>query len=217
MKLFPHRLIVSSAVLLALFTTAAEAAPKGKGKPLLPPAVATPDAANPIEALAPYINSLEKLLALERDVPPVRVGFFNQAPGRIVTLKASFAEQREKATETDRSKFDAAIATCDTLTGALNERAAVLGNLNASAAVAGSGKLEKGPRKDNLTQGIKGGSVAKAVGSVVERDRERSENRQAKVAAGRSDTALTAMTANNWTKRSGELRKQITDAYARIK
>ena len=89
--------------------------------------------------------------------------------------------------------------------------------MNASAAVAGSGKLEEGPRKDNLAQGIKGGSTAKAVGSVVERDRERGENHQAKVSAARTDNALSAMAVNNWNKRTIELRKQVTDAFARIK
>ena len=56
-----------------------------------------------------------------------------------------------------------------------------------------------------------------AAGAVVERDRERSENHQAKVSAAKNDHALSAMAANNWNKRSIELRRQIIDQYARIK
>jgi hypothetical protein len=189
-----------------------------KGKPKRPaqPATAT-NVASPTEALAPYVNHVDQLLALRRNVPPKQAALYNQAPGRIATLRSQFATEREKADGTNRAKFNAAITTCDVLTSALNERQKVLGDITASQSVEGSGKLEAGPRKDNLTQGIKGGSTAKAAGAIVERDRERAAARAAKARAMASDDALTAMSANRWNKRSIELREQITAAYAKIK
>jgi hypothetical protein len=214
MKTFPLA-ILGLSLLLSLGTLPAQA--KGKGKPKPPAAVIAPNAEAPAEALAPYINNLDELLALERNVKPPRKLLFDQAPGRLVTLRAQFIEVRDKAPEAEREKFNAAVATCDALTRALDERAAMLGKLSASAAVGGSGKLEKGPRKDNLTQGIHGDDDAKAVGAIAERDRERGENRQARISAAKNDNALSAMTANSWTKRSIELRNGIAAAYARIK
>ncbi|MEA3212657.1 MAG: hypothetical protein QOE70_5714 [Chthoniobacter sp.] len=208
-------LLVLAAVLLLLPALPAEAKGKSKGKK--PAAVGALNTAQPAEALTPYIHRLDQLLALDRPGGKGSDAFFAEAPGRLVTLRATFTEEREQAEEGDRGKFEAAIATCDVLTKALEERTAALGNINASGAVAGSGKLEQGPRKDNLTQGIKGGGIAKAVGSLVERDRERAENKQAKASAARSDNALSTMAANKWSKRSSELRQQINDAYARIK
>lgn len=204
------------AALFALSIGPAFAKAKGKGaKPKAPAPAAS--ASSPAEALEPYINHLDQLLALHRSAPPKGLAFFDQAPGRLATLKQGYAVQRDKAQDADRPKFDAAIATCDRLTAALDERQKVLGDIRAAQAVQGSGKLESGPRKDNLTQGINGGSTAKAVGAIVERDREKAAARAAKKSAAKSDDALTAMSANRWNKRSIELRQQITASYAKIK
>src|SRR5947207_5457839 len=108
MKTFP-RLIVLLAMLLSVGTTAL-AKGKPKPKPAPAPAEVTPDPANPTEALAPYINNLDQILALQRKVPPKQAQLFEQAAGRMVTLRASFAAEREKAAEADRGKYDAAMA-----------------------------------------------------------------------------------------------------------
>lgn len=196
---------------LAVFNSPVCAKEKGKR-----PAKAA-SAESPSEALAPYVNRVDQLLKLKRDVPAKQAALFDQAPGRLATLRAKFVAERESADATSRAKFDAGIETCDALTGALNERQKALGDIRASASVKGSGKLEAGPRKDNLTQGIKGGSGAKAVGTVVERDREKAEARAAKGRAAASDDSLTAMAVNRWNQRAIELRQQITTGYARIK
>ena len=112
--------------------------------------------------------------------------------------------------------FDAAVATCDALSRALDERTATISQMNASASVAGSDKLGRGPRKDNLVQGIHGGDLAKAVGSVVERDREKSDNKRAHTAAAHDSKTLEAMTLNRWNQRAIELRRGIIDTYSRI-
>ena len=74
----------------------------------------------------------------------------------MVTLRAGFAAEREKADAAGQKKFDAAMATCDLLARALNERQAVIGDIASSKAVQSSGKMEEGGRKDNLQEGLKG-------------------------------------------------------------
>ena len=188
---------------------------KGKGKGGVPAAPAS--ASNPAEALSPYITHVDQLLALRRQGTPQGMAFLENASGRLATMRLQFVAEKEKAAEGDRARFEAAIATCDRLSGALDERQKVLGDIRASQAVQGSGKLDAGPRKDNLTQGIKGGDEAKAVGAIVEHKREKAAARAAKNQAAANDDALTSMSANRWNKRAIELRQQITASYAQIK
>jgi hypothetical protein len=208
-------LLVLGLLSFVLLDPFAHAAGKGKGKPPGAGVVTNPDATKPREALEPYMVHLDQLLAIDRPEGKVITPFFNQAPGRITTLRQEFVTERGKAAEGDRARFDAAIATCDAITKALDERQKTLGEIQSSAAVSGSTQIGA-RRKDNLTQGIKGGDDAKAVGSVVERDRERAEKRGAAKRAQQGDSALTAMSADRWNKRTIELRKQITDSYGKI-
>ncbi len=212
--LFP----ITVALVFGVFTADAFSAPKGKGKerPRKAEAAAMtkPDSSSPREALQPYIVNVDQLLAIER--PKGRIGvLLNQAPSRLASLRQQFVAEREKAAEADRGKFNAAIATCDALTRALDERQKTAGEMQSSAAVKGSTDLGA-RRKDNLAQGVDGGDRSKAVGSVVERDRERAEHRAARRKAGEGDAALSAMSANRWNQRAIELRKQITESYGRI-
>jgi hypothetical protein len=209
--LFP---LVLVAVALVAFDNHAWAA-KGKNKKQEAPAVAQ---SNPAEELAPYINSIDQLLALRRGkMSPKQSTLITQASGRLVTLRAGFVADRAKAAEADRGKFDAAIATCDGLAQAVNERQETLGNLKSSKAVQSSGKMEEGGRKDNLQQGLDSKGYAKAVGTVVERDREREANAKAAARADQNEDAMNAMAINRWNKRSLELKTAITANYARIR
>jgi len=82
--------------------------PKPRPKPEPAPAPApevAPDPANPTQALAPYINSLDQLLALQRKVSKNDEALFDQASQRMVTLRAGFAAEREKAEPAARAKF----------------------------------------------------------------------------------------------------------------
>lgn len=216
MKTTPLFLLV--AAIVALPTSSALAKGKGKGKGP-GPAPAAQNAESPSKALAPYINNLDALLALQRPPgkkAPAQHALIEKAPGQLVTLRQEFTEQRGKAPEAERAKYDAAIATCNALTGALDERQKVLGDLRASGANKGSGKLEQGPRKDNLQQGLHGDGLAKAVGADVELQREKAANKKAAQTAAANDDALSAMAVNRWNQRSIELRKQINASYARI-
>jgi Na+-transporting methylmalonyl-CoA/oxaloacetate decarboxylase gamma subunit len=190
--------------------------PKSKKAPEPAPAEVPADPANPAQALSFYINNLDQLLALQRKVAKNDAPNYEQAAQRMVTLRAGFAAEREKADAAGRPKFDAAMATCDLLARALNERQAVIGDIASSKAVQSSGKMEEGGRKDNLQEGLKGGGLSKAVGTVVERDRERDEEAKAAARNAANNNAMTAMTLNRWTKRSLELKAAVNDSYARI-
>jgi hypothetical protein len=206
----------SVALLLLLVSVPSVEAAKKTKPASVPPAVAQPNTAQPTEALAPYINNLEELLSLERPGKKNARPLLTQASGRIATLRQGFIAQRAQAAPEQKGKFQAAIATCDSIASALDERQKAAGDLDASQAVRGTSKLDQGPRKDNLAQGIKGGDKAKAVGAVVERDRERAAAKAAKNRAAAGDDALTAMAENRWNKRSLELRQQIMASYSRI-
>jgi hypothetical protein len=214
MKMF-SRLALLSAVLVSVGVTA-HAKPKGKPRPAPAPAEVAPDPANPTAALAPYINKLDQLLALQRNVPKNEAPLVEQAAQRMVTLRASFAAEREKSEPAGRGKFDAAMATCDVLAQALAERQAVLGDLTSSKSVQGSGKMEEAGRKDNLQEGLKGGGISKAVGTVVERNREREANAKAAARTAANDNAMTAMAVNRWNKRSLEWKTAVNESYGRI-
>ena len=207
------------AALIAIFTAPASAKgkPKPKPKPAAPQPAAKPDYSKPSDVLAPYITNLEQLLALQRTAPKPVMPLLEQASGQLVVIRLEIAAVRKTAEPADQPKLDAGIATCDALTKSLEERQKVLGDIQASRSVKGSGKLEGGPRKDVLSQGVKGGDLAKAVGTIAEYKREQAAIAASKTSAGETDDALTAMSVNRWNKRAVELRKYITDAYSRTK
>jgi hypothetical protein len=194
-------------------------AKKKKGKAAQEEPAAPPEGnpAIPAEALAPYINNIDGILALHRQVNKSNELLFTQAGGRMITLRQQFLGEMDAAPDDKKAKFKAAVATCDLISAALDERQKVLADLGSSQAVAGGGKLEAPAKKDNLTQGIHGTGTAKAVGAIVERDRERQAVAQGKAHAAANDNALTAMAANRWTQRSIEWRQKIVGAYTQIR
>jgi hypothetical protein len=206
-----------AALLFALPTGVYAKPKKGKGNQQQPAGPQQGNPAMPAEALSPYINNLDNLLALSRKTNKQNAAFLNQSSGRIVTLRQEFIGQMEAAPDDQKGKFKAAINTCDFISAALDDREKTLGDVRSSAAVANGGKLEAPAKKDNLTQGIHGGSTAKAVGSIVERDRERQAIAQGNARAAAGDNALTSMAANQWNKRSIEWRQKITASYSQIK
>jgi hypothetical protein len=169
------------------------------------------------EPLAPYIQNLEVLLSLRRISNKENKAFLTQASGKLITVRQGIVVESEKVSDQKKAPFNAALKTCDLISAALAERSQVLGDLKASGAVVNDGRLEEPGRKDNLTQGIHGDGLAKAVGSIVERDREREAADKAAHRAKSTDHALTAMAENNWTKRSAEWMQQIAAAYGGIR
>jgi hypothetical protein len=174
------------------------------------------DPSNPVAALSPYILNLDELLALNRGKKGAEP-FFQQASGQIVILRQEFVIEQEKAADNLKPMFAAAIKTADLIAKALEERGNAAGDINTSRSVASDGKLNEPAKKDNLTQGIHGDGLAKAVGSVVERDREKQfiARGQAQTAAG--DHSMSAMAVNEWNKRAAQWHETITGAYGQIK
>src|SRR5438552_284984 len=94
---------------------------------------------SPSERLAPYIEHVDQLLALER--PPKLADLLDAAPGKIAVLKESFSGQRAEAEGVDKARLYAAIGTCDAIIAALDERQKTLGQVQASAAVKNNSAL----------------------------------------------------------------------------
>lgn len=203
------------ALLLCLAPCGAYAKKKGKGDH--PAAAPASDPSNPAEALSPYIIHLDELLALSRPPKAAKEPLFTETTGLLTTLRQEFVVEQEKAPDDQKHMFTAAIGTADLITAALNDRQKMLGDLGASKAVKGSGKLEEQGRKDNIAQGIHGGGIGKAVAVAAERDREREANAKAKGRAVGNDKAMTAMTANEWNQRAIDWRQKISVAYGQIK
>jgi hypothetical protein len=191
-------------------------AKKGKkDKPDTAPA-APADPSNPVAALSPYIINLDGLLALNRAAKSTQE-FAAKAPGQLIVLRQEFVVEQEKATDDAKKMFGAAIRTADLISAALEDRGKVAGDLQASRAVASDGKLQDPAKKDNLAQGIKGGEFSKAVGSVVERDREKQAIARGKAQNAANGNAMTAMAANQWNQRATQWHDQIAAAYSQIK
>jgi hypothetical protein len=196
---------------------------KGKQKPkpeltdtTIPQPGAKPDYSEAAATLAPYVANADELLALQRSGSAPLLAFLDKAPGQLAVAKHEFTALRKAAEADDQAEFDAAIAACDVLVKSLEERQKTLGDINASMAVKGSSKLESGPRKDTLSQGIKGGHIGKAVATIAEAKREKAEKAAANKGAAQTDDAMTAGSFNRWNQRAAELKKYITAAYARI-
>jgi hypothetical protein len=218
MKMSPlFRLLIAALLLVSAVDASAKAKHKKKPAPPAPAEPAKPDYSKPSEVLAPYIANLEQLLSLQRKAPPPVIAQMEKASGDLVIARLEFTTLRKAAEPADQPKLDGGIATCDAIKRSLEEREKVLSDIQASRAVKGSGALSGGPRKDNLTQGIKGGDLAKAVGGTLEYKREKNAKAAAKKGAAQTDDAMTAGSVNRWNKRALELRKFITDAYCHTK
>lgn len=214
MKAYP-RVLFALCLALALSVTNAPGKPKKKAE-AAPAATPAPDPSNPVEALSPYITNIDQLLALHRTAPRPAEAMLNEAPGRLLTLRQEFAMQQSDAPAEKKGRFAAAMKTCDLLTAALTEREKTVANLASSQAVKSGGALNETARKDNLTQGIHGYGWAKAVGSVVERDRERDAEHKAAQETRATVNALTSMAENQWSQRAIQWRQAIAGAYAGI-
>lgn len=208
------RILPIVVVIVAFAGTPALAGKKKKNGPGAAPA-AQPAGPQPGVALEPYITNLDFLLALN---PPGKGphALRNEAPGRLAILKQQFTTARATAQGADAAKYNSAIATCNALTAAIDERQQTAGHIQSSASVGGSEQINAPRRKDVLNQGVRGRDFAKAVGEIEEGKREKAEKQAGREATAKSDASMTAMALSRWNQRVIELRKQITAAYARI-
>ena len=211
MKTFlPFALVLS---LVVAFPFGAQA--KKKEKPTPAPAAADPS--NPVAALGPYISNIDELLALNRGKKGGEP-FFQKASGDLLILRQEFVVEQEKAAVPNlKNMYGAAVQTCDVISAALVDRAKAAGDLSTSKTINPDGKLTEPAKKDNLTQGIHSDGFGKAVGAVVERDRERQAIAKGEAQNRANGTALTSMAANQWNTRSAQWKQQIANAYSHIK
>jgi hypothetical protein len=195
-------------------------AEKGGGEKKASPAPAPPPPPaallNPITALSPFILKLDGLLAVHRPDKSAQT-FAAEASGRLLILRQEFAANREQAPDEKKRVFDAAIKTSDLIGAALEDRGRALGDLEASQAVKNDGKLNAPSKKDNLAQGIHGGDLTRAIGTIVERRREKQFIAKGEAETAANDHALSAMTVNQWNKRAAQWRDQIAAAFSQIK
>jgi len=210
-------------LLASLLVSFSVAAPKGKGRAAKERAeekkkeeqkANAADESSPAKALAPFIEKVDLVLALRPPAGPAPL--WNQAHGKVAVLKQQFTVSRTGAEGADAAKYDAAIATCTALLGAIDERDRTASAIFAASAVHGSEKINAPPRKDAANQGVRGGDLSKAVGEVVEAQRERDEKQAGHQATVDTDNALTAAAIKRWKQREIELRAQITAAYVKI-
>lgn len=195
---------ISPILLLVLFPPAASAKRGPKDA-----------AGSPAQDLEPYINHLDQLLAAKPKAAGKGTPLANQAPGRIAVLKASYTARRAKAEGAEAARLTAAIATCDALTRALDERQRTVGQMKANLAINSSETLGR-RRKDNFSDGTEGGRLARAVDTAAQARRERADNRDIKQRANATEHEMDARSLERWNQRAIELRKQITAAYSRI-
>ncbi|MEI9894418.1 MAG: hypothetical protein WDN28_11185 [Chthoniobacter sp.] len=193
---------------------------KKKGKRGQPPAatpIPLPGAANPAEALSPYILNLDQLLAFHRPPATATQPLFTQTSGLLLVLRQEFVVNLEKASAEQKNMYTAAINTADLISAALDDRNKAMGDLHSSQAVKGSGKLEEQARKDNIAQGIPGDRIGKAASVIMERDREMEANRKAAARSAADQKALGAMAVNEWGQRATGWRQRIGASYSQIR
>ncbi|MEP6672060.1 MAG: hypothetical protein ABJF10_23050 [Chthoniobacter sp.] len=210
-------LVIVCLTLVAPFGAYAKKKGKGGGEPPAATPIPLPSAANPAEALSPYIVNLDQLLSFERANSTATQPLFTQTSGLLLTLRQQFSVELTKAPAEQKNMYTAAINTADLINAALEDRNKALNDLHTSQVVRGSGKLEEKSRKDNIAQGIHGDGLGKAVAVIEERDREKAAAKQAAARSGADQNALGAMAANQWNQRATLWHQKIAGAYSQIK
>lgn len=202
-------------LLCAAFALPAHAAKKKGGGGAPPAAAPAPQTKSPAAALRPYIENLDDLLTITPPPPKSpALALRRQADAKLTVLRQQFVAEGQAAPEAQKDKYRAGIATVDSIIAAMNERRETYANMESSKAMAGTSKLEQGPRKDNLSQGVHG-SLPKAVAEIEEGKRERAANRAAAQTAANTDNSLSAMSKNHWRQRTIQLRQGILANYAK--
>ena len=129
---------------------------------------------------------------------------------RITQLREQFADQFSKAPDTDKAMYQAAVAVCDAVSSAMDERQKAIASLQASRAVHAPSNLGA-QRKDIPTRGSLGD--AELAGLELEREAHEEQNR--KQDARQNDAFFNTQLKTNWSQRAAQLRQNINALYAR--
>ena len=148
---------------------------------------------------------------LDRILSPI--GQPNPVPlprARVTQLREQFIDQGSKAPEPKKPMYEAAIAVCDAVSAAMDEREKAIASLQGSAAVHAPSDLGA-HRKDIPSRG--GLGTAMLADTTVRREAHDEANR--KQDARQTDNFFTVQQKNQWTQRALQLRQQIDGLAAR--
>jgi hypothetical protein len=159
----------------------------------------------PSEVLSLFFhNHLDRILSPIGQLKPVPLPH-----ARVTQLREQFADQFSKAPDTDKPMYQAAVAVCDAVAAAMDERQKAIASLQGSAAVHGPSDLGA-RRKDIPTRG----SLGDAELAGLEMQREAHEEQNRKQEARQNDNFFNTQLKTNWTQRAAQLRENINTLYA---
>jgi hypothetical protein len=160
----------------------------------------------PSEVLSLFFrNHLDRILSPIGQPKPVPLPH-----ARVTQLREQFADQFSKAPDTDKPMYQAAVAVCDAVSAAIDERQKAITSLQGSRAVHGPSDLGA-RRKDIPTRGTLGD--AELAGLELQREAHEEQNR--KQEARQNDNFFNTQLKTNWTQRTAQLRQNINALYAR--
>ena len=188
----PTRIIIISAVLLFAITAIALAQQNPAQKPS--------------DVLSLFFrNHLDRILSPIGQRVPVPLPH-----ARVAELREKFADQWSKAPDVDKPMYQAAVAVCDALLAAMDERQKAIASLQGSAAVHGPSDLGA-HRKDIPTHGTR--ADAQLAGLELQREEHEQQNR--KQEAAQNDNFFNMQLKTNWSQRAAQLRQNINALYSR--
>jgi hypothetical protein len=144
-----------------------------------------------------FHNHLDRILSpigQPRPVPLPRA--------RVTELREQFANQWSKAPEAKKPMYEAAVAVCDAISAAMDEREKAIASLQGSAAVHAPSDLGA-HRIDHPKRW------------TYDWEREQHEEENRKQEARQTDNFFTTQQKNQWAQRTIQLRQQIDRLYAR--
>jgi len=147
----------------------------------------------PSEVLSLFFhNHLDRILSPIGQPKPVLL-----PRARVTQLREQFADQFSKAPDTDKPMYQAAVAVCDAVAAAMDERQKAIASLQGSSAVHGPSDLGA-RRKDIPTRG----SWADAQLAGLELQREGHEEQNRKQEAAQNDNFFNTQLKTNWSQRA---------------
>jgi hypothetical protein len=195
--------VVTSLVIIAIVSPALGGNPRrGRGKQ--PPNRQQGEPQLPSVQLSRFTAAhLDRILSpIDRQVPLPRT--------RLSQLRAAFADKWAQVPDPEKAQYQTAVAVCDALNAAMDEREKALASLQGSAAVHGPSDLGA-HRKDIPTRGTRGD--AQLAGLELQREAHEEQNRQRE--AAQNDDFLTTGLKTNWTQRALQLRQSINSLLMR--
>jgi hypothetical protein len=160
----------------------------------------------PSEVLSLFFhNHLDRILSPIGQPKPVPLPH-----ARVTQLRELFADQFSKGPDTDKPMYQAAVAVCDAVSSAMDERQKAIASLEGSRGVHGPSDLGA-RRKDIPTRG----SLGDAQLAGLELQREAHEEQNRKQETRQNDSFFNAQLKTNWTQRTLQLRQNIDALYAR--